>query len=85
VANVVGNASRGALNGPPTQRVDFSLFKTFRFGEGETRLQMRAEFFNVFNHTNFRAIQGSTTVSTFGQVITVRDPRTIQFGSKLFF
>jgi hypothetical protein len=85
VANVVGNAARGGLNGPPTQRVDFSLFKTFRFGEGETRLQLRAAFFNVFNHTNFRTIQPATTSGTFGQVIAVRDPRMIQIGAKLSF
>jgi hypothetical protein len=85
VANVVGNAARGVLNGPPTQRFDFSLFKTFRFGEGETRLQVRAAFFNVFNHTDFRTIQPATTSGTFGQVIAVRDPRTIQIGAKLFF
>ena len=85
VANVVGNSSRGTLNGPPTQRVDFSLFKNFRFGEGQTRLQFRAEFFNAFNHTNFRTIQASTTAATYGQVIVVRDGRTIQFGTKLVF
>ena len=85
IANVVGNSARGVLNGPPTRRVDFSLFKTFRFGEGQTRLQMRAELFNVFNHTNFRTIQASTTAGTFGQVIAVRDPRTIQVGAKLLF
>ncbi len=85
VANVPGNAARGVLNGPPTERVDFSLFKSFRFGEGDTRLQLRAEFFNVLNHTNFRTIQTSTTAGTFGQVIAVRDPRTIQIGAKLMF
>jgi hypothetical protein len=85
VANVVGNSARGVINGPPTQRIDFSIFKNFRFGDGDTRLQMRAEFFNIFNHTNFRGVQGSTTASTFGQVIVVRDSRTIQFGTKLLF
>jgi len=28
VANVVGNAGRGVINGPPTKRVDFSLLRT---------------------------------------------------------
>ena len=85
VANVVGNAARGTLNGPPTQRVDFSLFKNFPLGKKEARLQIRAEFFNLFNHTNFRTIQASTTSATYGQVIAVRDGRTIQFGTKLIF
>ena len=86
VANVVGNAPRGAINGPPTKRVDFSLFKNIRFGsEGDKRLQLRGEFFNIFNHTNFRGVQGSTTAATYGQIISVRDPRTIQLGAKFIF
>ncbi len=86
VANVVGNAPRGAILGPSTKRVDFSLFKNFNFGrEGAMKLQLRGEFFNVFNHTNFRGVQGSTTSATYGQIISVRDPRTIQLGAKFIF
>lgn len=86
ITNVPGNSSRGAINGPPTKRVDFSLFKNFRFGEGSKYLQLRAEAFNVFNHTNFRTIASTNVTSTvFGQISAVRDPRTIQFGAKLYF
>ncbi len=82
--NNVNTGGRGTIDGPPTKRVDFSLFKNFRFGESVT-FQFRAEAFNVFNHTNFRAIQGSVASAVYGQVTTVRDPRTIQFGAKLSF
>jgi len=89
VANVVGNGPRGGILGPPTKRFDLSLFKRFRFGEGNKSLQLRAEAFNVFNHTNFRNLSGTSkiavTSATFGQIINVRDPRTIQFGAKLTF
>ncbi|HEX8097198.1 MAG TPA: hypothetical protein VF507_04150, partial [Pyrinomonadaceae bacterium] len=54
----VGNAGRGVINGPSTKRFDFSLFKNIHFGE-RTRLQLRGEVFNIFNHTNFRAINGN--------------------------
>ncbi len=88
VANVVGNGGRGVILGPPTKRVDFSLFKNIRFGE-KARLQVRAEAFNVFNHTNFRNLSSTSKISvtsaTFGFVNAVRDPRTIQFGAKLSF
>jgi hypothetical protein len=88
VANVVGNGGRGIIQGPPTKRVDFSLFKNIKFGE-KARLQLRAEAFNVFNHTNFRNLSGTSkiavTSATFGFVNAVRDPRTIQLGVKLFF
>ena len=88
VANVVGNAGRGIINGPPTQRVDFSLFKNIKFGE-RWALQLRGEAFNVFNHTIFRNLAATSkiaiTSATFGSVNAVRDPRTIQLGAKLTF
>lgn len=84
VANVVGNGGRGVINGPSTQRFDFSLFKNFRFGES-VNLQLRGEAFNIFNHTNFRTIVTTRSASNYGQVTAVRDPRTIQLGVKLSF
>ena len=86
VPNIVSNTSRGTIEGPPTVRFDFSLFKNMSFGEdGRVRLQLRGEFFNIFNHTNFRAISTTITAANYGQVTTVRDPRTIQIGAKLSF
>jgi hypothetical protein len=81
----IGNAGRGIINGPPTKRVDFSLFKNFSFGETK-KLQLRAEAFNVFNHTNFRSFASTSVASTvFGVIGAVRDPRTIQLGVKFYF
>jgi hypothetical protein len=84
ISNVPGNAQRGIINGPPTYRVDFSLFKNIRFGEN-VRLQLRGEAFNIFNHTNFRTLSTNVTAASFGQVTAVRDPRTIQLGAKFYF
>lgn len=86
VANVPGNAPRGAVDGPPTSRVDFTMAKNLRFGE-RFGIQLRAEAFNVFNHTNFRALSTSRalTNTTYGQVTSFRDPRVLQFGLKLSF
>ena len=83
--NVVSNTGRGTVNGPPTKRFDFSLFKNIRIGEGSKKLQLRGEAFNVFNHTNFRTTTASITAATYGQIIAVRDPRTIQLGAKFIF
>jgi hypothetical protein len=86
VANIPGNGSRGQITGPPTKRVDFSLFKNFGIGEGSKNLQLRREVFNIFNKTNFRGIASTNVTSTlFGQISTVRDPRTIQLGAKFVF
>jgi hypothetical protein len=84
VANVPGTAGRGVVQGPPTQRVDFTMTKNIRFGE-TTRLQLRGEAFNIFNHTNFRTIGTNVTLGTYGTVTAVRDPRSIQLGAKFIF
>lgn len=87
VPNTPGNAARGIIDGPPTKRVDFTMTKNVRFGnDGQYGVQFRAEVFNIFNHTNFRSF-GSTNVtsSLFGVVTAVRDPRTMQFGAKVWF
>jgi hypothetical protein len=85
VANVIGNGGRGIIDGPPTTRFDFTMSKNIRIGE-TMQVQLRAEAFNVFNHTNFQTF-GSTNVtsSLFGTISVVRDPRTIQLGAKFTF
>jgi hypothetical protein len=82
--NFIGTSPRGVIDGPPTQRVDFTMSKTIRFGE-TVSAQLRAEMFNIFNHTNFRTISTNITAANFGQVTALRDPRTMQFGVKLNF
>lgn len=84
VVNQPGTAGRGIVQGPPTQRFDFTMTKNIRFGEN-MRVQLRGEAFNIFNHTNFRAIGTNVTLANYGQVTTVRDPRTIQLGAKFIF
>ena len=79
-----GTSPRGVINGPPTQRVDFTMSKNFRFTES-IYLQLRAEMFNIFNHTNFRTVSTNITAANFGAITAVRDPRTMQFGLKLNF
>jgi outer membrane receptor protein involved in Fe transport len=49
---VFGNAGRNILRGPGFAQVDFSVFKDTKITEG-TAIQLRAEIFNLFNHTNF--------------------------------
>jgi hypothetical protein len=82
--NTPGNAGRGIINGPPTTRLDFTLSKYMIFRE-DIRLQLRAEVFNILNHTNFRTLTTNVTSTAFGQIVSVRDPRTMQFGVKIMF
>jgi hypothetical protein len=87
VSNTPGNAGRGTIEGPSTQRVDFTMSKNVRFGgDGRYGFQIRAEVFNIFNRTNFRGIASTNVTSTLEGIInSVRDPRTMQFGAKVWF
>jgi hypothetical protein len=49
----VGNVGRDSLTGPGYADWDLSLLKSTRLTE-RTRLQFRAEFFNILNHTNLQ-------------------------------
>lgn len=84
LSNTPGNSGRGVIQGPSTTRVDFTLIKNIRFTES-IRIQLRGEAFNLFNKTNFRGIETRVNAPTFGQVISVREPRNLQFAAKFIF
>jgi hypothetical protein len=49
-------------------------------------LNFRAEFFNLFNHTQFGLPNSDSSAGGFGAIgSTVNNPRLIQFGLKLTF
>ncbi len=79
-----GNAGRNILDGPGYQNVNVSLLKNTSFSE-RLNLQLRAEFFNLFNHPNFNLPDNFLGSPTFGRITSARDPRHIQFGVKLLF
>ena len=73
--------------GPGLQDWDFSVHKRISFSEARY-LQFRAEFFNIFNHTNFANPDGhfSDGPTAFGRITTTSlDQREIQFALKFFF
>src|SRR5437016_6079297 len=47
-----GNVGRNVLRGPNQTNVDFSIIKRFPIRESKS-IELRAEFFNLFNHVNF--------------------------------
>jgi hypothetical protein len=79
-----GNAGFNSLRGPGRDNWNLSLFKSFAFGE-ERRLELRAESFNLWNHTEFDQVSNALGSSNFGQVTSAYDPRVFQFGAKLYF
>ena len=51
---VLTNSARNTLQLPGINNLDFSIFKNFRFGgEGRRKIQLRADFFNAFNHPQY--------------------------------
>lgn len=90
-----GTLGRNTLIGPGFASMDVSLFKSTHLPIREaTRLEFRADFFNLLNRANF-AVPSSTQVinSSNGQFIagagkmtsTVGTSRQLQFGLKLIF
>jgi hypothetical protein len=81
----IGNSPRTVCCGPHISQTDFAILKSFPVTES-THVDFRAEFFNIFNHTQFFNPDGNfSDGAQFGQVNQVRDPRLVQFALKLFF
>jgi hypothetical protein len=97
-AGTFGSLGRDAARTPGLLSFDASLDRIFAFTE-RFRLDVRADAFNVINHTNFGApsqsgvqIPGIATgvsavlnATTFGRITTAGDPRILQFSMKLLF
>jgi len=68
---------------------DFALFKRTMFGPDERLgIAFRAEFFNLFNRTQWAPPNTAIGSSSFGQVTSIypgTNPRLIQFGLKFIF
>src|SRR5258708_2039759 len=82
---LLGNAPPTLCCGPRIRNFDLSLQKITPVAPSKT-LEFRAEFFNVFNPTQFLNPDGNISdAADFGRVNRVRDPRNIQFAVKFAF
>ncbi|HEX6545096.1 MAG TPA: TonB-dependent receptor, partial [Bryobacteraceae bacterium] len=80
-----GNAGRDILFGPGRWNWDMSLFKDFVVHE-QTRFQLRAEAFNIFNHPQFGQPNASIGNPQAGTITsTVGNPRQLQMGLRFQF
>ena len=81
-----GNLGYDAIQGPGRFNVNLSLFKNWVLSEKRgSKLQLRVESFNIFNHTQFQNVSTTFTSSNFGQVTSAFDPRSFQLGMKAYF
>jgi hypothetical protein len=67
----IGNVGRNVLRGPGQNNVDFSVIKRLQISETKN-VEMRAEFFNLFNRVNF-----ANPIANFNAVpVSSIDPNT---------
>jgi hypothetical protein len=79
-----GNATRGLIYGPGDSTSDLALLRYVNVGSG-MRLQLRGEFFNVFNQVNFFAPTTNLSSSTFGRITGAGPGRVVQLALKLIW
>ena len=91
-----GNVPRDSNRAPGEVDFDASISKDFKIYE-RVNFQVRADAFNVINHTNFSSPSGSLTVtavgttptfatsSGFGQITGTQNPRQMQVSARFFF
>jgi hypothetical protein len=73
----IGTASRGICNGPSQINSDLAFYKNWKVKE-RLGIQFRLEFFNAFNHANFRGdrIHNQYTVGPVSCGAVACDPAT---------
>jgi hypothetical protein len=78
-AGTFGNLGRDTIFGPGLVQVDFSVSKDTPISDN-TRLQFRAEVFNLFNHPNFAQPNTTFGSPSFGQIFNTIG-RTLGMGT----
>jgi hypothetical protein len=88
-----GNAPRFVIRGPGLNNWDMSLYKNVPLYRERVKLQLRGEFYNAFNHTQFTNwntnatfdAQGNQANALFGQATAAAPARRIQLALRLSF
>jgi hypothetical protein len=79
-----GNSPRSGLRGAPVVTTDATLEKSFFLTE-RWKFDLRAEFYNLFNHAIFNVPGFTFGAADFGAVSSARSPRTAQLSARLSF
>ena len=79
-----GTANRRFFHGPGFNNTDFGILKRTVIKENFA-FDLRIEFFNIFNHAQFKNPGWDITSSAFGIVTNARDPRIGQVSAKFYW
>ena len=79
-----GNSGRNSLNNPHRTNFDMSVYKVFKPTE-KIQTQFRAEGFNIFNHTQWNAVNNNVGTPNFLYPTGAHMPRVLQFALRITF
>ena len=79
-----GNEQWGQFRNPGFAETDAALQKDTKLTE-RLLVQLRFEFFNVFNRVNLNGVTSNLSSATFGRATSQLNPRWIQIGAKIMF
>jgi len=79
-----GNEKYGQFRNPAFIETDMTVYKNTHITEKLT-FQIRFEFYNLFNYSNFQGIQGDLSAGNFGKETSQTLPRWWQLGGKFYF
>jgi len=80
-----GNLGRNTFRGPGFWNTNLSVAKNFRFGEGEKRFRISADFLNAFNQDNYGNPNSNMNSANFGKNTNNWGNRSITLGGKFSF
>ena len=80
-----GTLGRNAFRGPTRTNVNLTIAKITPIWGERVKSELRADFFNVLNHTQFDNPNLTITSPLFGQISSTGDPRIIQLAFRLTF
>jgi hypothetical protein len=80
-----GSLPRNFFRGTGNVRADMAIAKDTVLLEERLNGEFRADFFNLFNHTNFADPNSNIHSANFGQTLFAADPRIIQLSMRLTF
>ncbi len=79
-----GNAMRGLVYGPGDSSTDLAILRYVSVGPS-MRLQLRGEFFNLFDQVNFNNPVSNISSTTFGRITGTGPARVVQLAAKLIW
>jgi carboxypeptidase family protein len=79
-----GNEKPNRYRNPGFAETDASLIKSTAITE-RVSLQLRFEYYNIFNHPNLNGVDSDLSSGNFGRSTSQAQPRWLQLGAKIYF